>query len=160
MFPNVPTSRKLMNLNATQFLSVPFGASQHNTTALNMQIESRMLIIHTCIRVLHTVFQTSCTSGPADSRQVSQDTGLVRSHFQSGLKYSKVSDATNSYLGVHVCVHFPQQNVSRINNIVKQVLLIFPHFCLGRGLIDMAKNQAMATLFISFGKKEPPLSHK
>uniref|UniRef100_A0A8C6KCC1 ABC transporter domain-containing protein n=1 Tax=Nothobranchius furzeri TaxID=105023 RepID=A0A8C6KCC1_NOTFU len=39
-----------------------------------------------------------------------------------------------------------------INDIVKQVLLIFPHFCLGRGLIDMAKNQAMATLFISFGE--------
>uniref|UniRef100_A0A4W6E3E1 ABC transporter domain-containing protein n=1 Tax=Lates calcarifer TaxID=8187 RepID=A0A4W6E3E1_LATCA len=38
-------------------------------------------------------------------------------------------------------------SVSRINDIVKQVLLIFPHFCLGRGLIDMAKNQAMAILF-------------
>lgn len=46
----------------------------------------------------------------------------------------------------------PQQNISRINDIVKQVLLIFPHFCLGRGLIDMAKNQAMATLFVSFGE--------
>ncbi|KAJ8416455.1 hypothetical protein AAFF_G00357430 [Aldrovandia affinis] len=43
-------------------------------------------------------------------------------------------------------------NVSHINDIVKQVLLIFPHFCLGRGLIDMAKNQAMATLFIGFGE--------
>uniref|UniRef100_A0A3B5KYM5 ABC transporter domain-containing protein n=1 Tax=Xiphophorus couchianus TaxID=32473 RepID=A0A3B5KYM5_9TELE len=43
-------------------------------------------------------------------------------------------------------------NISRINDIVKQVLLIFPHFCLGRGLIDMAKNQAMATLFINFGE--------
>ncbi|KAF3697971.1 ATP-binding cassette sub-family A member 7 [Channa argus] len=51
-------------------------------------------------------------------------------------------------------------NVSRINNIVKQVLLIFPHFCLGRGLIDMAKNQAMATLFSSFGEDrfKDPLS--
>lgn len=46
-----------------------------------------------------------------------------------------------------------QQNITRINDIVKQVLLIFPHFCLGRGLIDMAKNQAMATLFSGFGKK-------
>uniref|UniRef100_A0AAZ3PIC2 P-type phospholipid transporter n=1 Tax=Oncorhynchus tshawytscha TaxID=74940 RepID=A0AAZ3PIC2_ONCTS len=33
-------------------------------------------------------------------------------------------------------------NVS-INDILKNVLLIFPHFCLGRGLIDMVKNQAM-----------------
>uniref|UniRef100_A0A3Q2Y3U5 ATP binding cassette subfamily A member 1 n=1 Tax=Hippocampus comes TaxID=109280 RepID=A0A3Q2Y3U5_HIPCM len=31
-----------------------------------------------------------------------------------------------------------------INDILKNVLLIFPHFCLGRGLIDMVKNQAMA----------------
>lgn len=35
---------------------------------------------------------------------------------------------------------------------MKQVLLIFPHFCLGRGLIDMARNQAMATLFLGFGE--------
>uniref|UniRef100_A0A7N8WNF1 Phospholipid-transporting ATPase ABCA1-like n=1 Tax=Mastacembelus armatus TaxID=205130 RepID=A0A7N8WNF1_9TELE len=51
-------------------------------------------------------------------------------------------------------------NVSNINNIVKQVLLIFPHFCLGRGLIDMAKNQAMANLFSSFGEDrfKDPLS--
>lgn len=54
-------------------------------------------------------------------------------------------------------VQFPQQNVSRINDIVKNVLLIFPHFCLGRGLIDMAQNQAMATLFSGFGKRPPPL---
>lgn len=59
---------------------------------------------------------------------------------------------------VIVCIFHVLQNVSRINNIVKQVLLIFPHFCLGRGLIDMAKNQAMATLFSGFGKRPPPLS--
>lgn len=46
----------------------------------------------------------------------------------------------------------PQQNVVYINGIVKNALLIFPHFCLGRGLIDMARNQAMATLFVSFGE--------
>ncbi|GAA6089614.1 phospholipid-transporting ATPase ABCA1 isoform X1, partial [Tachysurus ichikawai] len=52
------------------------------------------------------------------------------------------------------------KNITDINNIVKQVLLIFPHFCLGRGLIDMAKNQAMATLFLSLGENrfEDPLS--
>ncbi|XP_062240484.1 phospholipid-transporting ATPase ABCA1-like [Platichthys flesus] len=55
---------------------------------------------------------------------------------------------------------YDDDSVSRINDIVKQVLLIFPHFCLGRGLIDMAKNQAMATLFSSFGEDrfEDPLS--
>uniref|UniRef100_A0AAX7V794 ABC transporter domain-containing protein n=1 Tax=Astatotilapia calliptera TaxID=8154 RepID=A0AAX7V794_ASTCA len=33
-------------------------------------------------------------------------------------------------------------DVSVTLTTLKQVLLIFPHFCLGRGLIDMAKNQA------------------
>uniref|UniRef100_A0AAQ6A9B3 ABC transporter domain-containing protein n=1 Tax=Amphiprion ocellaris TaxID=80972 RepID=A0AAQ6A9B3_AMPOC len=51
-------------------------------------------------------------------------------------------------------------NVTRINDIVKQVLLIFPHFCLGRGLIDMASNQAMADLYSGFGEDrfQDPLS--
>ncbi len=44
------------------------------------------------------------------------------------------------------------QNITRINDIVKQALLVFPHFCLGRGLMDMAKNQAMATLYQNLGK--------
>uniref|UniRef100_A0A8C2EIU1 P-type phospholipid transporter n=1 Tax=Cyprinus carpio TaxID=7962 RepID=A0A8C2EIU1_CYPCA len=35
--------------------------------------------------------------------------------------------------------------------ILKKVFLIFPHFCLGRGLIDMAKNQAMADAFQRLG---------
>ncbi|XP_062865086.1 phospholipid-transporting ATPase ABCA1 [Trichomycterus rosablanca] len=50
-------------------------------------------------------------------------------------------------------------NVADVNNIVKQVLLIFPHFCLGRGLIDMAKNQAMANIFSTLGEDrfEDPL---
>uniref|UniRef100_A0A672GTG5 P-type phospholipid transporter n=1 Tax=Salarias fasciatus TaxID=181472 RepID=A0A672GTG5_SALFA len=43
-------------------------------------------------------------------------------------------------------------NVSRINDILKNVLLIFPHFCLGRGLIDMVKNQAMADALERFGE--------
>uniref|UniRef100_A0A8D3C623 ABC transporter domain-containing protein n=1 Tax=Scophthalmus maximus TaxID=52904 RepID=A0A8D3C623_SCOMX len=47
---------------------------------------------------------------------------------------------------------YNDDKVARINDIVKQVLLIFPHVCLGRGLIDMAKNQAMATIFSSFGE--------
>lgn len=35
---------------------------------------------------------------------------------------------------------------------MKSVFLIFPHFCLGRGLIDMVKNQAMADALERFGK--------
>uniref|UniRef100_A0A8C9VRP3 P-type phospholipid transporter n=1 Tax=Scleropages formosus TaxID=113540 RepID=A0A8C9VRP3_SCLFO len=44
--------------------------------------------------------------------------------------------------------------------ILKKVFLIFPHFCLGRGLIDMAKNQAMVDAFQRLGTKQTldPLS--
>ncbi|KAK5601059.1 ATP-binding cassette sub- A member 1 [Crenichthys baileyi] len=58
----------------------------------------------------------------------------------------------NGSVATFIMELFDDDNISRINDIVKQVLLIFPHFCLGRGLIDMAKNQAMATLYISFGE--------
>uniref|UniRef100_A0A8C4INI3 P-type phospholipid transporter n=1 Tax=Dicentrarchus labrax TaxID=13489 RepID=A0A8C4INI3_DICLA len=66
----------------------------------------------------------------------------------------------NGSVATFVMELFDDDNVSRINDIVKQVLLIFPHFCLGRGLIDMAKNQAMATLFSNFGEDrfKDPLS--
>uniref|UniRef100_A0A8C5NBN0 P-type phospholipid transporter n=1 Tax=Gouania willdenowi TaxID=441366 RepID=A0A8C5NBN0_GOUWI len=66
----------------------------------------------------------------------------------------------NGSIATFVMELFDDDNVSRINDVVKQVLLIFPHFCLGRGLIDMAKNQAMATLFSSFGEDrfKDPLS--
>ncbi|KAJ8382923.1 hypothetical protein SKAU_G00037010 [Synaphobranchus kaupii] len=65
----------------------------------------------------------------------------------------------NGSVATFVMELFDDENISRINDIVKQALLIFPHFCLGRGLIDMAKNQAMATLFSSFGEDrfEDPL---
>uniref|UniRef100_A0A4W6E2P5 ABC transporter domain-containing protein n=1 Tax=Lates calcarifer TaxID=8187 RepID=A0A4W6E2P5_LATCA len=66
----------------------------------------------------------------------------------------------NGSVATFVMELFDDDKVSRINDIVKQVLLIFPHFCLGRGLIDMAKNQAMAILFSSFGEDrfKDPLS--
>ncbi|XP_076852845.1 phospholipid-transporting ATPase ABCA1-like [Brachyhypopomus gauderio] len=66
----------------------------------------------------------------------------------------------NGSIATFIMELFDDPNITNINNIVKQVLLIFPHFCLGRGLIDMAKNQAMATLFSSLGQDrfEDPLS--
>uniref|UniRef100_A0A674NQK1 P-type phospholipid transporter n=1 Tax=Takifugu rubripes TaxID=31033 RepID=A0A674NQK1_TAKRU len=44
-------------------------------------------------------------------------------------------------------------HLNEVNRILKKVFLIFPHFCLGRGLIDMAKNQAMADAFQRLGTK-------
>ncbi|KAM9369070.1 LOW QUALITY PROTEIN: phospholipid-transporting ATPase ABCA7 [Phaethornis superciliosus] len=47
-----------------------------------------------------------------------------------------------------------------VNSILKNLFLIFPHFCLARGLMDMARNQAMADAFKRFGNKNfvSPLS--
>uniref|UniRef100_A0A4W5MUY1 P-type phospholipid transporter n=1 Tax=Hucho hucho TaxID=62062 RepID=A0A4W5MUY1_9TELE len=66
----------------------------------------------------------------------------------------------NGSVATFVMELFDDDKISHINDIVKQVLLIFPHFCLGRGLIDMGKNQAMATLFERFGEDrfQDPLS--
>ncbi|XP_062844042.1 retinal-specific phospholipid-transporting ATPase ABCA4 isoform X2 [Trichomycterus rosablanca] len=39
------------------------------------------------------------------------------------------------------------------NEGLKKVLLIFPHFCLGRGLIDLAMNQAVSDVYARFGEE-------
>uniref|UniRef100_A0A8D3BI65 P-type phospholipid transporter n=1 Tax=Scophthalmus maximus TaxID=52904 RepID=A0A8D3BI65_SCOMX len=48
-------------------------------------------------------------------------------------------------------------HLNEVNRILKKVFLIFPHFCLGRGLIDMAKNQAMADAFQRLGMTKQTL---
>lgn len=48
-------------------------------------------------------------------------------------------------------IFFSFQHLNEVNRILKKVFLIFPHFCLGRGLIDMAKNQAMVDAFQRLG---------
>ncbi|KAJ8008300.1 hypothetical protein DPEC_G00103410 [Dallia pectoralis] len=66
----------------------------------------------------------------------------------------------NGSVATFIMELFDDEKIKNINNVVKQVLLIFPHFCLGRGLIDMGKNQAMATLYESIGENrfQDPLS--
>ncbi|KAM6235913.1 phospholipid-transporting ATPase ABCA7 [Porphyrio hochstetteri] len=66
----------------------------------------------------------------------------------------------NGSVATFVLELFVDQNLNNINRILKKVFLVFPHFCLGRGLIDMVKNQAMADAFERFGDKRfvSPLS--
>ncbi|XP_068276846.1 phospholipid-transporting ATPase ABCA7 [Nyctibius grandis] len=66
----------------------------------------------------------------------------------------------NGSVATFVLELFVDQNLNDINRILKKVFLIFPHFCLGRGLIDMVKNQAMADAFERFGDRRfvSPLS--
>nr|KAG5700800.1 hypothetical protein BaRGS_035003 [Batillaria attramentaria] len=40
-----------------------------------------------------------------------------------------------------------------INNILKQVFLVLPHYCLGRGLIDMASFQLQADVVARYGEE-------
>ncbi|XP_029955495.1 retinal-specific phospholipid-transporting ATPase ABCA4-like [Salarias fasciatus] len=44
----------------------------------------------------------------------------------------------------------------KLNQLLKIVLLVFPHFCLGRGLIDMAMNQALTDVYARFGEEYSP----
>uniref|UniRef100_A0A3Q3JX75 P-type phospholipid transporter n=1 Tax=Monopterus albus TaxID=43700 RepID=A0A3Q3JX75_MONAL len=43
------------------------------------------------------------------------------------------------------------------NEWLKKGLLVFPHFCLGRGLIDMAMNQAVTDVYARYGKNPATL---
>ncbi|XP_035474924.1 retinal-specific phospholipid-transporting ATPase ABCA4 isoform X1 [Scophthalmus maximus] len=44
----------------------------------------------------------------------------------------------------------------KFNQVLKSMLLIFPHYCLGRGLIDMAMNQALTDIYVRFGEDYSP----
>ncbi|XP_054835800.1 retinal-specific phospholipid-transporting ATPase ABCA4 [Eublepharis macularius] len=41
----------------------------------------------------------------------------------------------------------------KFNKTLKNILLVFPHFCLGRGLIDLAMNQAVTDVYARFGEE-------
>nr|XP_033770847.1 phospholipid-transporting ATPase ABCA1-like [Geotrypetes seraphini] len=69
-----------------------------------------------------------------------------------------VLTSINMFIGINgsvatfVLEMFKDENLNNVNNILKKIFLIFPHFCLGRGLIDMARNQGIATAFSRFGE--------
>ncbi|XP_044943932.1 phospholipid-transporting ATPase ABCA7 isoform X8 [Mustela putorius furo] len=57
----------------------------------------------------------------------------------------------NGSMATFVLELFSDQKLQDVSRILRQVFLIFPHFCLGRGLIDMVRNQAMADAFERLG---------
>ncbi|XP_070128404.1 phospholipid-transporting ATPase ABCA7 isoform X1 [Equus caballus] len=57
----------------------------------------------------------------------------------------------NGSMATFVLELFSDEKLQDVSRILKRVFLIFPHFCLGRGLIDMVRNQAMADAFERFG---------
>ncbi|XP_012921244.1 ATP-binding cassette sub-family A member 7 [Heterocephalus glaber] len=58
----------------------------------------------------------------------------------------------NGSMATFVLELLSDQNLQHVSRILKWVFLIFPHFCLGRGLIDMVRNQAMADAFERLGE--------
>ncbi|XP_064626259.1 phospholipid-transporting ATPase ABCA1-like isoform X3 [Lineus longissimus] len=49
-------------------------------------------------------------------------------------------------------LEYDDAELADINNVLKQVFLILPQYCLGRGLIDLSKNQLFADTLASFGE--------
>ncbi|KAM9324762.1 retinal-specific phospholipid-transporting ATPase ABCA4 [Gastrophryne carolinensis] len=45
------------------------------------------------------------------------------------------------------------RSLLKFNERLKDLLLVFPHFCLGRGLIDLAMNQAVTDVYARFGEE-------
>lgn len=41
----------------------------------------------------------------------------------------------------------------RFNAMLRKLLIVFPHFCLGRGLIDLALSQAVTDVYAQFGEE-------
>uniref|UniRef100_A0A8C8YZG7 ATP binding cassette subfamily A member 7 n=1 Tax=Prolemur simus TaxID=1328070 RepID=A0A8C8YZG7_PROSS len=60
----------------------------------------------------------------------------------------------NGSMATFVLELFSDQKLQEVSQILKRVFLIFPHFCLGRGLIDMVRNQAMADAFERLGDRQ------
>ncbi|EHB16945.1 ATP-binding cassette sub-family A member 7 [Heterocephalus glaber] len=60
----------------------------------------------------------------------------------------------NGSMATFVLELLSDQNLQHVSRILKWVFLIFPHFCLGRGLIDMVRNQAMADAFERLGDSQ------
>ena len=65
-----------------------------------------------------------------------------------------------------VLENFDDEELKQIGSICKQVFLVFPHYCLGRGLMDMATEAGLNALVGQFGewrvvKVSPPrtMSH-
>ena len=53
----------------------------------------------------------------------------------------------------NVCVCVCWQSLLIFNEWLKKGLLVLPHFCLGRGLIDLAMNQDVTDVYARFGKR-------
>jgi len=57
----------------------------------------------------------------------------------------------NTSIATFVLEALDNEHLEYVNTYLKKAFLIFPQYCLGRGLIDMALNQAYADAYAQFG---------
>ena len=66
---------------------------------------------------------------------------------------------TNLFVGIITTVttfvleNFEDDELQYIGSILREVFLIFPHYCLGRGLMDMAAEVNINLIIARFGKR-------
>lgn len=66
---------------------------------------------------------------------------------------------TNLFIGIITTVttfvleNFDDEELQYIGSILREVFLIFPHYCLGRGLMDMATEMNLNLIISRFGIK-------
>jgi hypothetical protein len=64
----------------------------------------------------------------------------------------------NIFIGIMTSVStitlesFDDDDLTRVNNILTKVFLIFPHYCLGRGLFDMSKTYEINAASLKYGE--------
>ena len=66
----------------------------------------------------------------------------------------------NLFIGIITTVttfvleNFEDEELERIGFVLREVFLIFPHYCLGRGLMDMATEMNINLIVARFGEKD------
>ncbi|XP_062038302.1 phospholipid-transporting ATPase ABCA7, partial [Lepus europaeus] len=60
----------------------------------------------------------------------------------------------NGSMATFVLELLSDPKLQEVSRVLKRVFLIFPHFCLGRGLIDMVQHQALADAFQRLGHRQ------
>ena len=65
---------------------------------------------------------------------------------------------TNLFIGIITTVttfvleNFEDEELQYIGSILREVFLVFPHYCLGRGLMDMATEMNINLIVAKFGE--------
>ena len=51
-----------------------------------------------------------------------------------------------------VLENFEDEELQKVGSVLREVFLVFPHYCLGRGLMDMATEMNINLIVARFGQ--------